>query len=89
MCGPGLKLGVMARSVNLLQPGSLLMPMIPVAMRTMWIRSGPPLGTVLVSKGFAAAGTMEIWVACTATWCHGDIHTRAAAEDHVWVMILL
>ena len=28
-------------------------------------------------------------MACTASWCHCDIHTRAAAEDHVWVMILL
>lgn len=38
-----------------------------------------PPGALLLPRGFAAPGTMPIWVATVATWDHGDILDLAAA----------
>lgn len=47
--------------------------------------SGLSPGATLVSKGCIAFGAMQIWVACTDTWVHGDILAQAAEKDQVWV----
>lgn len=38
-----------------------------------------------MSEDCIAKGAMPFWVACRATWDHGDILAQAAAEDRVWV----
>lgn len=43
------------------------------------------LGHRMVPQGHATAGITLILVACTATWGHGGIQAKAAAEGHVWV----
>lgn len=44
---------------------------------------GRQLAAMLVSKAHAAMGVMQIWMAYTATWNHGNILTQAAAKDCV------
>ena len=68
----------MSGFVALQQPGSLLMAMVPLIMRTLQIP-----GAMLVSESHAATGGLLIWGSHTTLWGHGDIQTRAAAEDHV------
>lgn len=45
--------------------------------------AGHHLEPCWLSEGHAAAGAKSIWVACIATWGHGDI--MVTAENHVWV----
>lgn len=35
--------------------------------------------------GTCGLGSMPFWIACSATWDHGNILTQNAAKDHVWV----
>lgn len=38
---------------------------------------------LLESWGHPIAGAIQIWVVCVATWGHGIIWVKVAAEDHV------
>lgn len=38
---------------------------------------------LLESWGHPIAGAIQIWVVCAATWGHGIIWVKVAAEDHV------
>lgn len=48
----------------------------------------PPV-SILEFKGHAIAGTMTIWVACTATWRHSDTEVQAAAKADSMVLLQL
>lgn len=47
--------------------------------------SGLPPVAIQVLEGYVSIGAVPIWVACDATWFHGDIWDKAVAEIHVSV----
>ena len=68
---------LLPRAVALLQSGSVLMIFTaPVTRRVMWITGvWAATWSCIWWEGHTATGVMLIWVACAATWGHGDIHT--------------
>lgn len=48
----------------------------------------PPV-TIQELEGYVSIGAMAIWVACDATWFHGDIWDNTVTEIYAWFMVLL
>lgn len=59
----------------------LLLPSRAMLILGVWL----PPGAMFASRGHTAAGTLQICVVFTVAWGHGDNHTQATAEGHVWV----
>lgn len=68
------------------KPKSVLMSVVPVATKghTNARVLGVPHVAMLVSEGYAAARTTQIWVICAATWEHGVVQL-GLSRGHVWV----